>query len=51
MTPDEREQMHILCERIAKERDLEKFLRFVGGLNNLLKHKEQRLAQAQRRQS
>jgi hypothetical protein len=43
MTPDERERMAILCERIAKEQNLTEFMRFVRQLNDLLKHKEQRL--------
>jgi hypothetical protein len=43
MTPDERERMAVLCERIAKEQDLAKFKQFVQELNELLKHKEQRL--------
>jgi hypothetical protein len=36
MTPDERERMAILCERIATEKDHEKFLRLVQELNDLL---------------
>jgi hypothetical protein len=43
MTPDERERMAILCERIAKEKNLTKFMELVEQLNDLLKHKEQRL--------
>jgi hypothetical protein len=43
MTPDERERMAILCERIAKEQNLTEFMRFVRQLNDLLKHEEQRL--------
>jgi len=43
MTPDERERMHILCERIAKEQDSDKFVKLVQELNDLLEHKEQRL--------
>ena len=46
MTPDERETMHILCERIAKEQDHERFLRLVQELNDLLEHKGQRLKQS-----
>ncbi len=45
MTPDERELMHILCERIAVESDLHKFSALVDELNALLERKEQRLAQ------
>ena len=43
MTPDERERMHILCERIAKEQNHEKFVKLVQELNNLLENKEHRL--------
>jgi hypothetical protein len=43
MTPDERERMAILCERIAKEQDLQKFTEFVRELNDLLEAKERRL--------
>lgn len=42
MTPDEREQMAILCERIAKEEDHHRFAEFVKQLNNLLEAKERR---------
>jgi len=43
MTPDERERMHALCERIAKEQDHDRFVKLVQELNDLLDHKEQRL--------
>jgi len=43
MTPDERERMHVLCERIAKEQDHDKFVKLVQELNDLLDHKEHRL--------
>jgi hypothetical protein len=43
MTPDEREQMAILCERIAKEQDPQKFTQLVGQLNALLDKKARRL--------
>jgi hypothetical protein len=43
MTPEERERMHSLCERIAKEHDHDKFVKLVQELNDLLDHKEQRL--------
>jgi hypothetical protein len=46
MTPDERERMAILCERIAKEQDLRKFKQFVQELNDLLQAKERRLEKA-----
>jgi hypothetical protein len=29
MTPDEREQIHILCERLAKEKERDNFLHWV----------------------
>ena len=35
--------MHILCERIAKEQNHEKFVKLVQELNNLLGNKEHRL--------
>ncbi len=43
MTPDERERMAILCERIAKEKDHGKFTRLIQELNELLEAKERRL--------
>ncbi len=43
MTPDERERMAILCERIATEQDPQKFTRLVEELNYLLEAKERRL--------
>jgi hypothetical protein len=43
MTPDERERMHILCERIAKEQDFSKFVKLVQELNDLLDLKRRRL--------
>jgi hypothetical protein len=42
MTPDEREQIHILCQRIAVEaveKDREKFTQLVDQLNELLEQK------------
>lgn len=47
MTPEERERMHVLCERIAKEQDHTKFVKLVQELNDLLDHKEQRLEDSQ----
>ena len=44
MAPDERERMAILCERIAKEQDYDKYKNCVGELNQILKRKEARLA-------
>ncbi len=43
MTPDERERMAILCERIAKEQDQHKFTKLVQELNDLLEAKKHRL--------
>ena len=43
MTPDERERMAILCERIAKEKNRQRFIGFVKQLNDLLEAKERRL--------
>lgn len=43
MTPDEREKMAILCERIAKEQDRTTFKKLLKELNHLLSQKEQRL--------
>ncbi len=45
MTPDERERMAILCERIAKEQDRAKFMELVEQLNALLEAKDRRLAE------
>jgi hypothetical protein len=50
MTPDERERMHVLCERIATEQDHEKFVKLVQDLNDLLDHKQQRLEDASPKQ-
>ena len=43
MTPDERERMNILCQRIAEEKNHSTFTELVEQLNNLLDAKEQRL--------
>ncbi|MFZ1007405.1 MAG: hypothetical protein WAN65_11240 [Candidatus Sulfotelmatobacter sp.] len=43
MTPDERELMAILCERIAKEQDPNKFTYLIQELNTLLEANERRL--------
>jgi hypothetical protein len=43
MTPDERERMAILCERIAKEQDPKKFDELIRDLNDLLELKHQRI--------
>jgi hypothetical protein len=46
MTPDERERMAILCERIAKEKDPDTFDKLVRELNNLLALKRERIRHA-----
>ena len=43
MTPDERERMASLCQRIATEQDREKFTQLVKALNDLLSVKDHRL--------
>lgn len=43
VTPDERERMAILCERIATEQDRQKFTQLVDELNELLDRKDERL--------
>jgi hypothetical protein len=43
MTPNERERMAILCERIAKEQDPARFAEFVRQLNQLIDLKRHRL--------
>jgi hypothetical protein len=43
VTPDERELMAILCQRIAVEQDRMKFTKLVAELNELLEKKEHRL--------
>ena len=51
MTPDERERMAILCERIAKEQDPARFAEFVRQLNQLLDLKRHRLEKAPKAKS
>jgi hypothetical protein len=51
VTPDERERMAILCERIAKEQDRKKFAEFVQQLNDLLDTKDRRLASQEQSQN
>lgn len=46
MTPDEREQMHILCQRLAVEHDRRKFAEYVDQMNELLQRKSDRLQTA-----
>ena len=43
MTPEERERMNNLCERIVKEQNHDVFVKLVQELNDLLDHKQQRL--------
>ena len=43
MTPDERERMAILCQKIAVEQNRVKFTELVDELNKLLEQKEARL--------
>jgi hypothetical protein len=43
MTPEEREQMASLCQRIATEQDRDIFSHLVTQLNELLSRKDQRL--------
>ena len=43
MTPDEREKMYILCEKIATEKDPEMFDKLVKELNELLDEKHHRI--------
>jgi hypothetical protein len=43
MTPDERERMQILCERIATEKDHREFAELIRQLNVLLDAKDRRL--------
>jgi hypothetical protein len=50
MTPDERERMAVLCERIAKEQDHQTFTKLVQELNSLLDDKDRRLASKESKQ-
>lgn len=43
MTPEERERMFYLCQRIAVEKDHQIFGELVAELNELLNRKDQRL--------
>jgi hypothetical protein len=43
MTPDEREKMHILCQRIATEKDPDRFDKLIKELNDLFDGKHERL--------
>ncbi len=46
MEPDDREKMHILCQRLAVEEDRRKFSEFVNQLMELLNHQQARLETA-----
>jgi hypothetical protein len=48
MTPDEREQMQRLCERIAVEQDHKKFTELIESLNKLLARKNHRLEEREK---
>ena len=43
MTPEEREKMHMLCQRIATEKDPATFDKLVKELNDLLEVKHERI--------
>src|SRR5947207_14213683 len=45
MTPNEREQMDVLCARIQQEKDYPKFERLLRELNELVGRKERRVSQ------
>ena len=51
MTPDERERMAILCERVATEQDRKKYAEFVQQLIDLLGAKDRRLASQEQSQN
>jgi hypothetical protein len=43
VTPEERQRMAMLCERIAAEQDRDKFTQLVDQLSELLDRKDERL--------
>ncbi|HEX4919486.1 MAG TPA: hypothetical protein VFV92_01950, partial [Candidatus Bathyarchaeia archaeon] len=45
VTPDENTRMFDLCQRIAAEKDRERFLELVRELNDLLNEQDSRLAE------
>lgn len=47
MTPEERERMSALCQRIATEQDRDIFSQLVKELNDLLSVKDHRLEEKQ----
>ena len=48
MTPEEREHMSVLCQRIATEQDRDIFSQLVKELNDLLSVKDHRLEEKQK---
>lgn len=50
MTPEERERMNVLCQRIAVEQDRDKFTHLVKELNDLLTLKDHRLEEKKKPQ-
>jgi hypothetical protein len=48
MTPEERERMTRLCERIAVEKNQDKFTKLIEELNDLLDEKSQRFKDEQK---
>jgi|HubBroStandDraft_5_1064220.scaffolds.fasta_scaffold262883_2 hypothetical protein len=48
MTPEEKEMMHTLCQRIEVEKDSKTFDELVFQLNELLEKKEHRLKPEQK---
>jgi hypothetical protein len=49
MTPEERERMAALCQRIATEQDRNIFTQLVRELNDLLSVKDHRLEERQKK--
>jgi hypothetical protein len=47
MTPEERDRMSSICQRIATEQDRDKFTQLVKELNDLLSVKDHRLEEKQ----
>jgi hypothetical protein len=45
MTPDEREQMFILCQRLAAEENRQRYTKYVEQMDELLSRKKMRLAE------
>jgi len=51
MTPEEKSELDVLCQRIQEEHDRDKFTELVTQLNDLLERKEKRLEQSERKGS